>query len=122
MLDFLNIPWGFILGGGLLTSIALILALWFGGKPVADIASAILTPLSKFAGETLVKIGNAFVDIISAGLNDIFDNTKTIITVAIITACCYGFTYYKFTYGDKSSCEQVIKELRKDFKFIPRRK
>lgn len=90
----------------------------FGGLSsiMAALSSIIqsLSPLVRGVADSIVVLGATIWE----GVVDILDNWKTIITVALM---CFASGYYSHHYYG-SSCKQQIENLRKDYKFIPRKK
>ena len=116
----INLP--YILGGGFLTSIIALLVIWFVFPTAIPIIGNILKPVSKLVGELFVKFTKALV----SGFNDIFDDTRTILTCAvclILVSGYYSYNYEKLLKEPTANfCKPVIDDLRKDFRFVKRRK
>lgn len=113
-----------ILGGGTLGLIVVLAGLWFFGKDVSGIVSAVATPLAKFTGNALASFG----EVLKAGFADIIDNGKTIVTVFCLMFGVYTYMYYfpaqgATHYGNcQVAVDKAIKSLRKDFRFVKRRR
>ena len=113
ILDF--VPW--VLGGGLLASIAGILALWFVAPHLMPVVGNVLQPVGKFLGETFVKFGNILVH----GFMDIVDDGKTVITVLVLIIGLHSWFYYStdqvhISKASIQTCKPVIDALRKAFR------
>lgn len=108
----------FILSFMGLGGIGIGIAAWFIGLPkLIEIASnliSIVTPLLKGISEGLVEM----VKVLYTGIVDILDNVRTIITVALIGA----ILFFSGMLSTNPDCEQCIKELRKEYKFVKRKK
>jgi uncharacterized membrane protein YvlD (DUF360 family) len=117
---FSYLPW--ILGGGFLSSIIAILILWFVAPHIIPIIAGFVKPIAELASELFTKTIRAMVH----GFKDIFDDPKTILTffIAIILVFLYNSFYYEQKHINPTfeSCKPVISELRKEYKFIKRRK
>lgn len=113
MIDYLINILGF-------TGISAGLLAWFVGLPkVLEIVSHFtsgLSPILKGLSQGIVE----FIKILYAGLKDILDNTKTILTVVFLSATIYLATILYNTDKCTLDCEQCIQNLRKDYKFIER--
>lgn len=125
-MDLLNgffnlLPW--LIGGGLLGTIALGALLFFFAPSLMPVVGSFLKPISGFLGEAVVKFGKVLVH----GVGDIIDDGKTIVTVAFLAGIIYGWFYYSYPKGQTitevnySACKPVIDDLRKKFKFIKRK-
>lgn len=95
---------------------------WFIGIPklieiFANLVE-ILTPLLKGLSQGIVE----FVKVIYAGLSDILDNVKTVLTVILIGVVVFLGSILYNTKSCKLDCEHCISELRKEYKFVKRRK
>lgn len=75
-----------------------------------------LLPLVKGAADALVVFGATIWE----GIVDILDNWKTIITVATL---CFASGFYanKYYAPSHGTCKKQIENLRKDYKFVPRK-
>jgi uncharacterized BrkB/YihY/UPF0761 family membrane protein len=127
-MSFLNniLDWiPYVLGGGFLTTIAIILGLWFFAPHLMPAVGAIIKPIGELAGKFIKMIG----DILLVGFNDIIDNGKTIFTVFFLSIMIYTWFYYTYPHTDKvhitkasfKTCKPVIDSLRKDFRFVRRK-
>lgn len=89
-----------------------------GGVAVALMAALyflpVLQPVLKWFGDNTPVL----LDVVKEAVSDIMDNAKTLVFVLACVAASYTFGFYSSYDVHK---EQVVKELRKDFKFIPRR-
>lgn len=116
---FSLVPW--ILGGGAIVSIIGLLLVWFFAPHLAPIIGKTAGPILELATDLFVKFTRAIV----AGLTDIFDDTRTILTFVVALALVAGFYSYKhenkFQNPTAKQCKPVIDELRKDYKFIKRK-
>ena len=133
-MSFLNniLDWlPYVFGGGVVTviiALCILVALWFGGKPIAEIlniVTLIAKPIGELAGKFIKMIG----DILLVGFNDIIDNGKTIFTVFFLSIMIYMWFYYTYPHTNKvhiteasfKTCKPVIDSLRKDFRFVRRK-
>ena len=126
MIDFLN-PWlvGLGLGGGTLGIAALAIfapsVLQIVGTLVstaAGIVGPMLKPIAAVAGKVIAEAAMALWE----GAKDVFDNGKTICFVACVAATTGVWVHQATVASTRAEVrEEVIKELRQQYKFIPRR-
>lgn len=118
------LPW--LAGGGILTAIVVVVL----APSVAAVVSAYLValaPLLRGAAEGIV----GYVKILGSGLMDVIDSVATIIFVLtlMVGAALWGVYHTgrtcKPTYSKTTNCERAtaaaIKDLRKEYKFVPRK-
>lgn len=100
---FSTITWLLGIGGG---AIAGLLALYLvpSAKPIVD-----------WFGENIPKALN----VLKEGISDIVDNGATILTVLALVLGSYMYGNYN---GKVTGAEQIVKELRKDYTFVPRKR
>jgi hypothetical protein len=125
-MDILNgffnwLPW--LLGGGIISTVALLVVIFFFAPSLMPAVGSFLKPIAGFLGEAIVSFGK----ILSHGIGDIIDDGKTIVTVTFMTGLIYGWFYYSYPKGqviteaNYSTCKPVVDDLRKKFKFIKRK-
>ena len=98
------------------------IAAWFIGLPkLIEIFAnfvEIVTPLLKGVSQGIVE----FVKVLYAGLTDILDNAKTVLTVVLLGVVVFLGTLMYNTKSCNLNCESCIAELRKEYKFVKRKK
>lgn len=114
-------PW--LAGGGVIVWIVLALL----APSVLQVAASWLTSLSPLIKGLADLVVWFFRDILWEGFKDMSDNAASILfvaTVATLAAMWVAWNPYcperKFA-GKAPSCETCIKNLRRDYKFVPRK-
>jgi len=86
------------------------------GKIMASLVD-VISPLLKWA----VEMFAGFLSVLVEGLKDMLDNWKSIVFVATLSALSGAAVAIHNHTEVPKKCEKIIKELRKDYKFVPRK-
>jgi len=120
MLNFLWSWYGLLLGGGLTTFILLVVALKWAGvsaQPVFDL----IGPLFKTVGEKLADFVGRFYDNMRDGYRSMTPKGwfALVVTCAFVAGLVYIPTKQR---AEQRGAEKQVRELRKSFRFVPKKK
>jgi hypothetical protein len=118
MLDLFSSWYGLLFGGGLVTFIVLVFALrWLGVsvQPLVDF----IGPILKTLGELIADALRALYVNLKDGASHIAKSGKAILCLLAFGAVCAALVYVPAK--DRGAKKQVA-ELRKYYKFVPRKK
>jgi hypothetical protein len=114
--------------GTVIIALCLIAALWFG-KPFVDGLMKVLTPIGVALAGLFATVTDWLKDVFfnnpDGSVKDIFDNWRTMVTVALLAFVAFQLASIKYKVRPPeppsvAACKPVIDELRTKYRFVPR--